>query len=735
MNIGKVIKSNIAKFLKVNNSMSLPSLFLKYGSRGTPMLPDWTEVMMSDKDHYTGYGYAAIKIRANMVAKTALNYVKTESKKKEFTHPYLDVIDKSKSFSNYQFWNDISTFLDLEGIYFLMAVRAVDGSRISKIKEFKLLNPYNVKRVMSKDSLEVAGYIETRKGFVREIPKEMIIEMRELNPFSPDDPMSMTDAAKEAQFTLKTAGDYTRNALRGNINAAGILSTDVALEKEDFEKFVDRVKKHTKGEPIFGNGSGSIKWEGMQTELSKAALADVNEINRDSLFAVSGVSKTIMGIEQSGVTRETSRTQKELIMENQILPRIQLIIDALNLDYQNTTGDTDTEIVVDNPLEVDIDAEIKEIERDTNELELYQTLINKGIKKDVAVAYVNGDVGIEALDLEKSDPIIPPDAKKKDETENSICEHCQEEEKRFNQVGGGIIQQEQASLQNSIINIDSQLLINALKRLPSKIKNAQTIEGELITETEKKNTIGDLVLVLTGFYGIIMTLIGNETTKDRSNTYSLTGSFLLNADVKAYIKETAKKVAESHVATVSNDIFGFAQKAALEGLSVPQIESKLKAQFTYQMTELRAKTIARTETNRAFTRAQFEADIQFVKENDLVAFKKWVTRSGNPCAFCQALASEPAIPLGKSFRNIGASVSAGKEVFDVDFETAEAGNLHPNCQCSYELIIEKPKNSIDMETVKETIDKNNDLIEEIKADRIKLENARKNLGKKKESKK
>jgi hypothetical protein len=709
MNIGKVIKSNIAKFLKISNSMSLPSLFLKYGSRGTPMLPDWTEVMMSDKDHYTGYGYAAIKIRSNMVAKTALNYVKTESKKKEFTHPYLDVIDKSKSFSNYQFWNDISTFLDLEGVYFLMAVRAIGDNRIGKIQQFKLLNPYNVKRIMSKDSLEVAGYIETRKGFVREIPKEMIIEMRELNPFSPDDPMSMTDAAKEAQFTLKTAGDYTRNALRGNINAAGILSTDVALEEEDFKKFVDRVKKHTKGEPIFGNGAGAIKWEGMQTELSKAALADVNEINRDSLFAVSGVSKTIMGIEQSGVTRETSRTQKELIMENQILPRIQLIIDALNLDYQNTTGDTDAEIIVDNPLEVDIDAEIKEIERDTNELELYQTLINKGIKKDIAVAYVNGDVGIEALDLEKSDPIIPPDAKKKDETENSICKHCQEEEKRFNEVGNGLIQQQQSSLQNSIINIDSQLLLNAIKRLPSKIKNEQTLEGELITETEKKSTINDLILVLTGFYGIIMNIIGNETVNDRVTKYSLIGSFALNTDVKSYIKQTAKKVAESHVTTVSGDILGFAQKAALEGLSVPQIESKLKAEFTYQMTELRAKTIARTETNRAFTRAQFEADKQFVGQNELVAYKKWVTRSGNPCAFCEALAAEPAIPFNKSFRNIGSSVKAGKEVYDVDFETAEAGNLHPNCQCSYELIIEKSKNSVEENLIKEIKKDNEEL--------------------------
>ena len=38
----------------------------------------------------------------------------------------------------------------------------------------------------------------------------MIIEMAELNPFDEDKPFAMTDAAKDSQFTIKTADDYTR---------------------------------------------------------------------------------------------------------------------------------------------------------------------------------------------------------------------------------------------------------------------------------------------------------------------------------------------------------------------------------------------------------------------------------------------------------------------------------------------------------------------------------------------
>ncbi len=674
-------RKSIAKALSLGiNSMSLPNAFLKYGSRGK-MSPEWSEVLMNDKDHYTGYGYAAIKIRANMVAKIALENVRTESNKKDFTHPYLTTIDQSKTFSNYEFWNTISTYLDLEGVYYLMAIRAVADDRVGNIKEFKLLNPYNVRRIMSSDKIEVAGYVETRNGFVREIPKEMIIEMRELNPFSDDNPFAMTDAAKEAQFTLKTSGDYTRNALKGNINAPGIISTDVALEKEEFEQFVERVKAHKKGEPIFGNGQGAITWESMQIELSKAALKDINEINRESLFAVSGVSKTIMGIEQSGTTRETSRVQKELIVENQILPRIQLIIDSLNQDYENSkvVGKTqDVEIVVDNPLATDHDAEMKEIDVEVKKLDLYQSLINKGVDKKVAAQYCNGEVGLEALNIKKVDPVVIPIEPKDDKKKDNWVK---------NKIGSGVVKEQQSYLQNAIVNIDSELLLYALNRLPKKIKNDLEITGDLVTKTEKKTTAQQLALVLTAFYGIIMSLKGEDTSNDRSVEYSLPSSFSLDKEIKQYIKDTAAKVSEEHIETVTKDIFKFAQDAALEGLSVKEIESKLKSQFTSQMTELRAKTIARTETNRAFTRAQFEADKQFVEQNDLIAYKKWVTRSGNPCPYCEALEAEAPIPLGKAFRNIGSSIKAGDKSYDVSFEALEAGNAHPNCSCEYELII------------------------------------------------
>ena len=332
---------------KTNNSVSGRE-FLKYGSRQQPLQADWADVRISDEDMYKGYGYAVIQKRGNKVAslaKTNLNTwakpeVVDEYQKKNETplHPYLKLIENSDKFTEKQFYKTISIYLDLAGVYYLGAVRIRKKSSVpnlpdivTDVKEFILLNPYEIRRVVNKDG-EVAGYIERKKdGRYREWSKDMIIEMKELNPFDPEKSQwAMTDAAKEAVYTINQSADYTRQSLNGNIDAPGIITTDVLLTDEDFANFKARVLEHRQGEPLFGNGSGAIKWDSMQVDLDRAALMDINEINRTTLFAVSGTSKTALGIEQSGTTRDTANVQREQLMSDTIQPRLEDIIDFLN---------------------------------------------------------------------------------------------------------------------------------------------------------------------------------------------------------------------------------------------------------------------------------------------------------------------------------------------------------------------------------------------------------------------
>jgi hypothetical protein len=716
------LRKNLASFIAPQkNAMNLPREFLKYGNQKT-MGPDWTQVIMSDKDLYTGYGYAAITRRANKVAKTAIENVITQTDREEFDHPYLKLIRNSKLFSEYEFWRNISTYVDLEGVYYLMAVRAVEGERIGNIKEFKMLNPYNIRRVLSGDQLEVTGYIETRKGMIREIPKEMIIPIWELNPFDEDNPFAMTDAAKEAQFSLKTAGDYTRHALKHNINSPGIVTTDVILPEQDFKQFAERVKTHTKGEPIFGNGKGAITYENMQVELSKAALRDVNELNREALFAVAGTSKTMMGIEESGTTRETARLQRDLNTDDHIIPRIQLVLDALNRDYITHSPEFESNkayLIVNSPMQTDHEADQKETEVKTAQFDLFKSLINRGYEAELAAKYVAGEIDLLALGEPTNEPIMP-----------QVPQEPQVEEE--NQLQGSI-QQQQGSLVNAIVNVEEQLAIKAMNKVA---KNRFEDESDIIDKADKRDAINELELVLAAFFGITLNFRGQEVMRDRVGQFALGGTFKLDTQSKRYIKEIARKVSESHVDTVLDDILVSAREAALAGQSVPQIQRAIQQKYSGTIVRHRAKAIARTETNRAFTRAQYEADRQFINQNNLKtrAFKQWRTRSDNPCPYCLALASEAPVPFFETFRDLGDTVQADGKSLDVGFEALEAGNAHPNCQCEYELIL-RPETDNSyvqfMEKKYEEMDKRTkeakELMDEIKQERLKLEEDRTKL--------
>lgn len=700
------------------NTMSLPQQFMRFGNRNPNMYPEWSNVVMSDEDHYTGYGYAAIDVRANTAARIAKEYLKTDTgsdNNSDVEHPYLPLITDSQNFSEDDFWKEISTYLDLEGVYYLFVLRNfasdANGDRYGAVKEFQLLNPYEVRRVVDpKDPRKVAGYVEVRDGFEREIPAYMIIEIRELNPFKKLKAFAMTDAARESAYTLKAAGDYTRHSLKNNVNAPGIVTTDVILEQEQFDNFVARMKNHTKGEPVYGNGAGAIAWQDMNVDLSKAALKDTNEINRDALFATSGVSKTVIGIEQSGTTRETANVQKDLFIENRIVPRVGKIINALNLDYKNNYPadykNTKVLLSLDNPIAEDQDMEDGKVTVRTSSFDLFTQLTDAGYDETIASKYVNGEIDTEGLGKPKNPPKpkplllpgqpTPPIPPKKDPVVKLIKKTVKKnaiEELATNATNHAVLADQQSMLQNAVVNIDQQLVAAAINRIPSKVGNDIKNESDVVTPTEKKQTVNDLIVALTAFYGIILAFQGKETAKDRAQEFGLGALFTLDKKSKAGINQMARLVANSHVDTVSEDLYKLARDAAIKGKSQQQIIALLKDRYNRNITETQAKAVARTETNRAFTMAQYDADRQFIEQNNLQerAYKVWHTRSENPCPFCQQLESEGEVPFGDAFRETGTSVTAkvdGKEKhLPITFATLYAGNAHTNCSCDYELKI------------------------------------------------
>jgi hypothetical protein len=409
---------------KQKNSGVDGNAFLKYGSRRS-MPSMWSEPEITDEAFYTGYGFAVINKRANRSATIGKNYLFTNANKTlmdsanekgdKLEHPYLQFIKSSSDFSERDFWYNISTYLDLEGIFYLMAVRTVTASgAVGNVQSFKLLNPYNVRPVIDQSGT-LGGYTERRvlgnATASRDIPKEMIIPVKLLNPFNNELPYSLADAARDSQFTLKQANDYARESINGNINSPGIISTAIELPDDQFDNFVERVKNHGRGEPLFGNGSGTVGWTSMQTDLDKAALDKINSISRDALLAVSGTSKSGMGVEEAGAGREVSRTQKDDFTENAVMPQVENIIDALNLDYRRYYPDLFKKngyaIALDNPLLTDRESELVDVQVRDAEFKLLGSLMTEGYDFDSATKYAKGLIGITDLAKPKKKPTPP----------------------------------------------------------------------------------------------------------------------------------------------------------------------------------------------------------------------------------------------------------------------------------------------------------------------------------------
>lgn len=760
------IRSRIANFLDptqknaVAMGQDLAQEFLRYGPKQITY-PDWSQLVMNETDKYTGYMYGAIGRRSNKVAwlarynlLTDANAATSEATKKSketLEHPYLKIIDESPTFANDAFWRHIQTFVDIKGEYFLMAIRGQTTKATGDITEFKLLNPYNITTVYDQDELNIIGYVETYHAMTRQIPPHMIIRIRQLNPFDDQKPYSLADAARDAQFTLKETSEQMRTGARRNRKYPGVIlmgNGEVALDSEQVANFKSRMRgKAADDEPMFASGSAStLQWNDMQIDMRKSAVDVVNEIQLNALIAVTGVSKTKFGIEQSGVTRDTAAIQDDLFVTDHGMPALQLIIDALNQDYKTNYPDeyaaNGYTLYIDSPLKEDKDAELTDVANRTNTFDLFQTLVDEGYDIDTAAQYAAGDkelvdigeptneakpspVVTPPVDPVVQDPVIDPPISTK-----SSYDHSHEElpviTNRLNEKDQSTIAQQEGALKNAVVNVQNHVIALVLNKVT---KNDFKSANDIIDESDRKTQTGQLELSIATFYGIIIPLAAQSTMNRRISEFKKMGSFSLDQEINQYIKLTASRVASGHMDTILGDILNTirtteenivqgeltkivptgeqstpeqlakARELALQGPGRQQLASAIKQAYNDTISKARATTVARTETSRAFNRAQFDADREFLAQNDLTgrAYKQWVTTSSNPCPICLGLAAEPPIPFEQDFAQVGdvlkgtfekADGSAGLLQQVVGFEDIDCGNAHPNCSCKYQLIVE-----------------------------------------------
>lgn len=399
------------------------------------MRSDNPDVEVDAQQLYRGYGYGIIRsvVNSGIIAaeeniRTTCSSLQREILAKrddQIEHPYKKLWQNSPYFSEYDFWKQFLTYIQLKGEFYIYMNRNLLASAkryrpgthnlCGYTNYMKIINPYEMQ---PKDFDPKTGEVTiwrrtfkapgTTQNLTQDYPAHQIIRVAEFDPWNQTKPYSLLDATKENLFTLENARDYTRHALVNNINAPGMLAVEGQFQsQEEFDNYIALLRDHREGELLIAAGNAKSTYQDMNQNLDGASQEAIRGIERDEIFISSGVSKSVLGVETTGLTRDVAATQKLTFTERTVVPYIRLMLETLNYDYRTMyAGDfiTDKYILrITIPSVGDKTQELKELEIREEEYNMVQRYVDRGYTRKSAAQYVRGEIDVEQLQLEKGD--------------------------------------------------------------------------------------------------------------------------------------------------------------------------------------------------------------------------------------------------------------------------------------------------------------------------------------------
>lgn len=358
-----------------------------------------------------GWMFAALNARSDAFGEFCEENIITESKKGEnLYHPYLQLIEESKEIPEYEFWKRAISDYDNYGQMFFFILRRVVYDKNGEIEHIGLPTRIDIlnasKMTILKKDGRIVGYKEqidsTHK---REYSADQIIRIINPHPRDPEIPYSIYDAAKDYQYTINKGTEFAQNALINNMNTPGILSTTEVLNDEEYDNLISRINSHEPGKAIVTDGTGNLTYTSISQSLDQAALPTLTELSRQTIFAVTGTSKTVLGIEESGVTRDTSKVQDRKFIKRAIAPVAKRVISAFNFDYRVKYPELYKQNQIKMVIKPLYDAQETQEQFDTQKklFDDITEIVYSGYTKESAEDFMYGDISFTDLELDAED--------------------------------------------------------------------------------------------------------------------------------------------------------------------------------------------------------------------------------------------------------------------------------------------------------------------------------------------
>ena len=427
-----------------------------------------------------GWMFAALNARSDAFGEFCEENIITESKKGEnLYHPYLQLIEESKEIPEYEFWKRAISDYDNYGQMFFFILRRVVYDKNGEIEHIGLPTRIDIlnasKMTILKKDGRIVGYKEqidsTHK---REYSAEQIIRVINPHPRDPEIPYSIYDAAKDYQYTINKGTEFAQNALINNMNTPGILSTTEVLNDEEYDNLISRINSHEPGKAIVTDGTGNLTYTSISQSLDQAALPTLTELSRQTIFAVTGTSKTVLGIEESGVTRDTSKVQDRKFIKRAIAPVAKRVISAFNFDYRVKYPELYKQNQVKMVIKPLYDAQETQEQFDTQKklFDDITEIVYSGYTKESAEDFMYGDISFTDLELDAEDAQdIEDEQEDIDNPENQPTEEEPTEEEQAKETPEKNDGSEKDSNESNVDNISKKWILQNINLNNLKIKN------------------------------------------------------------------------------------------------------------------------------------------------------------------------------------------------------------------------------------------------------------------------
>jgi HK97 family phage portal protein len=237
------------------------------------------------------------------------------------------------------------------------------------------------------------GYVYTDEdGKEWGIRKEDMLSIRKPHPKDPYRGLSPVQSILDNAYASKAGTQYQGTFLANGARPGGIVKLKRHMEDEEFEDFVDRFNFNHRGAGNAGKTAFMDSDEAEWIDVKPYTMADMQfvegaNLNRDTIMLAYRMSKFVLGITETGVTRTVAEASDVWFGSKQTMPRLDMWQQMLNNDFlpQFPNYQYDLEFVYDNPVPQDREA----IRADKQAaVDMYIKLTSAGVDPIDAAMYV-----------------------------------------------------------------------------------------------------------------------------------------------------------------------------------------------------------------------------------------------------------------------------------------------------------------------------------------------------------